>query len=101
MAPFLIEDIQAFIYQYNLRGCPAPSATSLLGLPGLRPGKLLGFQRVTPSQSVLLGGEHQLEKEQGASQPQDGLLGNEGEKGGGLWQILGLQQKVVLQLSDR
>ena len=95
MAPLLIEDIQAFIYQYNLRGCPAPSATSLLGLPGLRPGK------VTPSQSVLLGGEHQLEKEQGAGQPQDGFLGNEGEKGGGLWQILGLQQKVVLQLSDR
>jgi hypothetical protein len=116
----LIGEIQAFIWQYNLRGCcPVPSATSLLGLPGLRPGRL-SCMASTPAQHATSG---LLATGLNVNwPPQEGLLEDEvlkdvRSKGfeqkshatecdsilkeGGPREILGLQQKVVFQLLDR
>jgi hypothetical protein len=116
----LIEEIQAFIWQYNLRGCcPVPSATSLLGLPGLRPGRLSCMASTPPphaASGLLAAGlnanwppqegniEDEVRKdvrskgfEQKSRAPEcDSIL-----KQGGPREILGLQQKVVFQLLDR
>jgi hypothetical protein len=78
----LIAEIQSFIYQYNLRGRPVPSATSLLGLPGLRPTILNGVE--ANLRGVL----------------QDDLFVKRLEERG-LCELVTLQQKVVLQLLDR
>jgi hypothetical protein len=112
----LIEEIQAFIWQYNLRGsCPAPCATSLLGLPGLRPGRLscmastpaphatsgllaAGLSNNWPPQEGLLEDDvrsKDFEQKSHATEC-DSML-----KQGGPREILGLQQKVVFQLLDR
>jgi hypothetical protein len=91
MAAILIEEIQSFIYQYNLRGLPLPSATSLLGLPGLRPSGRLGLRK-----------ERLQLEDSPPSLPQFGLLQDDLRlHESGLWELVTLQQKVVLQLLDR
>jgi hypothetical protein len=116
----LVEEIQAFIWQYHLRGCcPVPSATSLFGLPGLRSVRLscmasspaphgtsgflaAGLNVNWPPQEGNIEDEVRKDvRSKGFEQKSHAIECDSILKQGGPREILGLQQKVVFQLLDR
>ncbi len=110
----LIDEIQSFIHEYNLRGWPSSlSPASLLALPGLRLSKLSQWASKNAPLSSRIGLPEDLKERENAcpkscqennSEQDDILPVNFSEvriQEGGPGEILGLQQKVVIQLLDR